>query len=95
MPADSAASKAVALGRYPEDVYFGGNPWVLTTMAAAEQLYQAGFTWDKAGEVNVTETSLGFWKDLVGDQVEVGKYSRGSTQFDEMIRRVREYADGL
>lgn len=27
-----------ALGRYPEDVYYGGNPWFLLTNAAAEYL---------------------------------------------------------
>ncbi|KFY96651.1 hypothetical protein V500_02351 [Pseudogymnoascus sp. VKM F-4518 (FW-2643)] len=32
---------AVAVGRYPEDEYFGGNPWYLATLAAAEQLYDA------------------------------------------------------
>ena len=33
--------QAVAVGRYNEDVYMGGNPWYLATMAAAEQLYAA------------------------------------------------------
>ncbi|KAJ6584105.1 glucoamylase [Mycena vulgaris] len=36
-----AANAAVATGRYPEDVYMGGNPWYLTTAAVAEQLYDA------------------------------------------------------
>lgn len=29
-----------ALGRYPEDFYFGGNPWFLLTAAAGEYLYK-------------------------------------------------------
>lgn len=29
----------VAMGRYPEDTYYGGNPWVLTTAAFAEYYY--------------------------------------------------------
>ncbi len=29
----------VAVGRYPEDRYFGGNPWILTTLALAEYYY--------------------------------------------------------
>lgn len=33
---------APALGRYEADRYFGGNPWVLTTLAAAELCYRAG-----------------------------------------------------
>ncbi|MDA8793778.1 glycoside hydrolase family 15 protein, partial [Bacteriovoracaceae bacterium] len=29
-----------ALGRYPEDFYFGGNPWFLLTAAAGEYIYK-------------------------------------------------------
>jgi len=32
----------VAMGRYPEDKYEGGNPWVLTTLAVAEYYYKIG-----------------------------------------------------
>ena len=35
------AGKAAAVGRYPEDVYYDGNPWYLCTLSAAEYgLYQ-------------------------------------------------------
>ena len=30
------AGKAAAVGRYPEDVYYEGNPWYLCTLSAAE-----------------------------------------------------------
>ncbi|KAA8571614.1 hypothetical protein EYC84_001611 [Monilinia fructicola] len=33
-----AQGVAVAVGRYSEDTYYGGNPWYLNTLAAAEQL---------------------------------------------------------
>ncbi|MCB0357072.1 MAG: glycoside hydrolase family 15 protein [Bdellovibrionales bacterium] len=29
-----------AIGRYPEDKYYGGNPWFLTTLALAEYYYK-------------------------------------------------------
>ncbi len=31
-----------AIGRYPEDSYYGGNPWFLTTLAFAEYYYRLG-----------------------------------------------------
>lgn len=34
----------IAIGRYPEDRYEGGNPWVLTTLAMAEYYYKIGQT---------------------------------------------------
>ena len=33
---------APAIGRYPEDVYYNGNPWFLTTLAFAEFYYRQG-----------------------------------------------------
>lgn len=44
----TAPLSAPALGRYPEDIYAGsnfdgGNPWVLTTLAAAEYAYNMAF----------------------------------------------------
>ncbi len=55
---------AVAVGRYPEDSYQGGNPWYLNTLAAAEQLYDALYTWNKQGYITVTATSLAFFRDF-------------------------------
>jgi glucoamylase len=37
---NSDLSVGTAIGRYPEDYYFGGNPWVLTTAAFAELNYR-------------------------------------------------------
>ena len=31
-----SAGTGAAVGRYPEDVYYGGNPWYLCTLSAAE-----------------------------------------------------------
>jgi glucoamylase len=49
----------VALGRYPEDKYAGtnfngGNPWVLTTLAAAEYLYKVASLAD-GNDSNIAE----------------------------------------
>ena len=59
-----AEGTAVAVGRYPEDSYQGGNPWYLNTLAAAEQLYDALYTWNKQGYITVTATSLAFFRDF-------------------------------
>ncbi|KAJ3536836.1 hypothetical protein NM688_g6784 [Phlebia brevispora] len=48
-----ASNAAVATGRYPEDVYMGGNPWYLATMAAAEQLYDALSVWGSQGSLTL------------------------------------------
>ncbi|KAK3997170.1 family 15 putative glycoside hydrolase [Cladorrhinum sp. PSN332] len=86
--------KAVAVGRYSEDVYYNGNPWFLTTFAAAEQLYDAVYVWNKQGTITVTSTSLGFFRDLVSG-INTGTYSAGSSTFNQIISAVSTYADGF
>ncbi|OJD14455.1 hypothetical protein AJ78_05190 [Emergomyces pasteurianus Ep9510] len=86
------AGSGVAVGRYPEDIYFGGNPWYLSTFAAAEQLYDAIYQWQHIGSISITEVSLAFFKD-VHSSAAVGTYSSSSATFKSIIGAVRNYAD--
>ncbi|KAL4813309.1 Six-hairpin glycosidase-like protein [Aspergillus spinulosporus] len=88
-----AQGVAVAAGRYPEDSYYNGNPWFLTTLAAAEQLYDAIYQWQKAGSISITSTSLAFFQDIYSSAA-VGTYASGSSAFTAIIDAVKTYADG-
>ncbi|KAF7118916.1 hypothetical protein CNMCM5793_008552 [Aspergillus hiratsukae] len=88
-----AQGAAVSVGRYPEDVYYNGNPWFLTTLAAAEQLYDAIYQWKKIGSITITSTSLAFFKDIYSSAA-VGTYASGSSTFTAIINAVKTYADG-
>ncbi|KAK5997048.1 Glucoamylase [Cladobotryum mycophilum] len=88
------AGQAIAVGRYSEDVYYTGNPWYLATLAAAEQLYDAVYTWKQVGSITVTATSLPFFKDLV-PSIQVGKYSSSQATFTAIVSAVTTYADGF
>lgn len=57
-------SSAVATGRYPEDTYYGGNPWYLCTLAAAELLYDAAAQFRRQGQLTVDATSLAFFQQI-------------------------------
>ncbi|KZV59596.1 carbohydrate-binding module family 20 protein [Peniophora sp. CONT] len=89
-----SASAAVATGRYPEDSYYNGNPWYLTTLAPAEQLYDALTTWDSVGSINVTSTSLAFWKQL-DSSITVGSYAKSSATYTTLTTAVKTFADGF
>lgn len=84
---------AVAVGRYPEDTYYNGNPWYLNTMAAAEQLYDALYVWNQQGSITVTSTSLAFFRDF-SPAVSPGTYTAGSSTYSELYNAVMSYADG-
>ncbi|PGH08481.1 hypothetical protein AJ79_05970 [Helicocarpus griseus UAMH5409] len=87
------AGSAVAVGRYPEDVYFGGNPWYLSTFAAAEQLYDAIYQWLRIGSITITDVSLPFFKDIYSPAA-VGTHTFSDPAFISIIEATRNYADG-
>ncbi|KAK2733165.1 hypothetical protein FQN57_002284 [Myotisia sp. PD_48] len=86
--------EAVAIGRYPEDRYFNGNPWYVTTFAAAEQLYDAIHQWKQLGRITVTDVSLPFFRDIYRS-ARIGTYWFFNPQFNAIIFAVRTYADGF
>ncbi|KAF8674224.1 Starch binding domain [Rhizoctonia solani] len=89
-----AANAAVAVGRYKEDSYYGGNPWYLCTTAAAEQLYNALYTWNKQGSIVITATSLDFFKQLYSSAA-VGTFASSTSQYNAITAAVKTYADGF
>lgn len=88
-----AAGSAVAVGRYPEDSYYNGNPWYLCTLAAAELLYDALYQWNNIGSLTIDSVSLGFFKDLYSSAA-TGTYSSSSATYSSIVSAVKAYADG-
>lgn len=88
-----AEGTAVAVGRYPEDSYYNGNPWYLTTLAAAEQLYDAIIVWKAQGSITVTSTSLAFFKDF-DSSITAGTYASSSSTYTTLLNAITTYADG-
>ncbi|KAF7157637.1 hypothetical protein CNMCM5623_002011 [Aspergillus felis] len=86
--------KAANVGRYPEDVYQGGNPWYLATLAAAEQLYGALYQWQKQGYLTVTQTSLAFFRDF-SSTVKPGTYKSNDPTYKSLTEYIRTYADNF
>ncbi|KFY07748.1 hypothetical protein V492_06848 [Pseudogymnoascus sp. VKM F-4246] len=90
----NAAGSAAAVGRYSEDVYQGGNPWYLATLAAAELLYDALYQWDTQGTLTISDVSLPFFKDL-DSTAAAGTYTANSTEYTSLTAAVKTYADGF
>ncbi|EJD01169.1 glucoamylase [Fomitiporia mediterranea MF3/22] len=89
-----ASNAAVATGRYPEDVYFNGNPWYLTTLSVAEQLYDAITVWNAQGSLNVTSVSQPFFA-LFQSDIAVGTYASSSSTFTSLLSSIKSFADGF
>ncbi|KAJ5162517.1 Six-hairpin glycosidase [Penicillium capsulatum] len=89
-----AAGKAVAVGRYAEDVYYNGNPWYLCTLAAAELLYDAIYQWDRLGSLTIDTVSLRFFRDIYSTAA-TGTYSSSSATYSSIVSAIKAYADGF
>ncbi|KAM7222785.1 family 15 glycosyl hydrolase [Rhypophila decipiens] len=90
------STSGIALGRYPEDIYYTGNPWYLITTGAAEFLYDAVARWSKQGFITVDDTSLAFFTDLYPD-AEAKTYKKCSKNgpFRQILDAVTAYADSF
>ena len=81
------------IGLANTDLLTWGNPWYIGTFAAGQQLYQALYQWKAAGGINVTPTSLPFFKQLVSS-VTPGNYASGTSTYTTLYNAVSTYADG-
>src|SRR5581483_11292120 len=54
----------VAIGRYPEDVYYGGNPWVIATNGMAQLHYRAAERYLRSGGIQISARNLPFFQSL-------------------------------
>ncbi|KAI5926640.1 carbohydrate-binding module family 20 protein [Camillea tinctor] len=91
---DIAKDKGIAVGRYTEDVYFGGNPWYLITAAAAEYLYDAVAQWKVQGSLIIDETSIAFFKDIY-PSAQAKTYKRTTPEFSRILSAITAYADSF
>jgi glucoamylase len=94
----------IAVGRYQEDKFNGyttdastqGNPWFLTTLAAAEFHFRFEYSLKKAGSIRVTERNLEWLRALglarapvVGQEIK-----SGTAEFKDLIQANRRRAAG-
>lgn len=66
----------------------------LTTLAAAEQLYDALYQIDRLGYLEIDTTSLPFFQ-IFNPLVATGKYPSSSAVYSNITSAIRTYADGF
>ncbi|KAH8680884.1 family 15 glycosyl hydrolase [Xylariales sp. PMI_506] len=89
-------NSGIAVGRYPEDVYYGGNPWYLITTGSAEYLYDAVAQWQAQGALTIDDTSLAFFQDVY-PAARTKTYTADSKcgEFALIVSAVTAYADSF
>jgi glucoamylase len=88
-----SSSTGVATGRYAEDVYYGGQPWYLTTLAVAEQLYAAIQQWSTMHALTITSVDLPFWQSIL-PAAKPGTIRKGR-ELNKHLDAVLDFADSF
>ena len=55
---------APAIGRFSDDVYFGGNPWYMTTLAFAEFYFKVAIAVQDSETIWITKHNIRFFQHL-------------------------------
>jgi glucoamylase len=81
------ADQGPAIGRYAKDTYYGGNPWYLATLAAAEFYFKLAIALRSGAEMPATSDNARFRERLDGKSPARGAFERGDT----FMRTVQAY----
>ncbi len=89
-----ADAPGIAIGRYPEDRYFGGNPWVISTNTFGQFYLRAAQDYAAQGFIEITARNLAFFKGLNfpgKDNLRPGlKIDNLNPLFDPILNALRE-----
>jgi glucoamylase len=91
-------SPAIAIGRFTDDVYYGGNPWYVTTAAFAEFHYRLARAIVAEGGITVTELNLAFLGSAPGtpEALKPGeRLDAMSPRGQALIEALRRKGDGF
>lgn len=70
------------------------QPWYLSTLGVAEQLYDALLVWNQQQSIMVTPTSQPFFA-LFQSDIAPGTYDSTTSTFSSLISSIKDYADGF
>jgi glucoamylase len=84
---DRLSEHGPAMGRYAGDAYFGGNPWYLATLAAAEFYLKLAIALRSGAPMPETAENVRFRERLRGDSPVEAAFKRG----DSFMRTVQAY----
>jgi glucoamylase len=70
------------------------QPWYLTTLAVAEQLYDSLIVWNKQQSLAVTATSQPFF-DTFYPGIATGTYSSSTSTYASLVAAIKNYADSF
>ncbi|HEX4923529.1 MAG TPA: glycoside hydrolase family 15 protein [Bdellovibrionales bacterium] len=90
-PINGKQDPVAAIGRYPEDKYYEGNPWVIGSYTFAELYFRVATEFKASGAVEIRAESEGFFKNLLSAHAEKNaiapgkKFERGEAVYELVV----------
>ncbi|KAL7747732.1 hypothetical protein RI367_006850 [Sorochytrium milnesiophthora] len=85
---------APGIGRYPEDQYYGGNPWFSCTLAFAELYYRLLGHARQRNLVTITTTSPAFYRSFLKDKsLKTGVYNSTNARWGRILHSLQAEGD--
>jgi glucoamylase len=85
--------EGTAIGRYPEDQYYGGNPWFLLTNAMAEYLNRLQGILASRGAIEVSLENREFYNTRLAGNLDKGDVISGA-RLSELLKNLSNESDG-
>jgi glucoamylase len=88
------SDRGPAMGRYANDLYYGGNPWYLATLAAAEFYFRLAIALRTGAKILTTRENARFERRLIAPDGAHGSQAFAKGAFergDSFIRTVQAY----
>ncbi len=82
----------VAIGRYPEDHYFGGHPWFLLTAGLSEFYYELAVAIKESSSFKITNMNQTFFNKTIGLNLSIQNITN-KTILQEIINRLIKMGD--
>ena len=82
-----------AIGRYPEDRYYGGNPWILTTAAMAEHAFRLVVAL-RHKDIELNETNGVFWHAVAPGLPMRSRIIAGSAEHTQVLAGLQQRGEG-
>lgn len=82
----------VGIGRYPEDTYYGGNPWFLITHGFAEAILKMVKVYRSQGGLQIDAINKKFFSLFLSDEINIGSISSDDPSFEAVIAKMKSYA---
>ncbi|MCK4532430.1 alpha/beta fold hydrolase, partial [bacterium] len=82
------------IGRYPEDAYYGGNPWFINTAWFSQYYSLLALKFLEQGKISITSDNISFFRNIGIDVLSAKTVTKDDKLFNEIIDNLSSNSQG-